>query len=49
MTDREENNFLNMDLQDKKICISSVSRSGLNELKDEIVVLMEKLDENSLY
>ncbi|MCK4804634.1 MAG: GTPase ObgE [Spirochaetes bacterium] len=49
VTEREENNFLNMDLQDKKICISSVSGTGLDELKDEIVVLMEKLDENSLY
>jgi len=41
----EAEKFLQMNTDKKKLCISSVQRTGLDELKDEIVFLMEKCNE----
>jgi GTP-binding protein len=41
----EAEEFLQMSTNKKKLCISSIQRTGLNELKDEIVLLMEKYNE----
>ena len=48
VSNNEAENFLNMTADEKKICVSSVSRSGIDTLKNEIVLLMEKAYENSL-
>jgi len=34
--------FLDSSIQGKKLCISSIARNGIGELKDEIIQLMEK-------
>lgn len=40
--------FLKIPVEEKKICISSIALSGIDELKDEIVRLLEKTDEDQL-
>ncbi|GAG34145.1 unnamed protein product, partial [marine sediment metagenome] len=40
------NNFINWTTGAQKICVSSVTGEGIEDLKDKIVCRMERLDEN---
>jgi GTP-binding protein len=44
----ESEGFLKIPVEEKKICISSIALSRIDELKDEIVKLLEKTDEDQL-
>lgn len=46
ISDEETNNFFKWAAGNQKICVSSVTGEGIEDLKDKIVSRMERLDEN---
>ena len=46
ISEEETNNFFNWEIGAEKLCVSSVTGEGIEDLKDKIVFRMERIDEN---